>query len=89
MQPSITFQIVGFNMVITKKGTTIVEAAIYLPLVIITVSAVLSLAITFYDEVEGQVEGHIMKREESIIDGEISKGELEFIHNLDLLVEAL
>ena len=73
----------------TKKGSTIVEAALIFPIVIITVIGVLSLAILFYEKVSNQAEEHNLVREESIVEGEFSNNEVDFIYYIDKLAEAL
>jgi hypothetical protein len=72
-----------------KKGSTIVEAALIFPIVIITVVGVITLAIVFYEKVSDQAEYHNLLREESLVEGEFSNNEVDFIHNIDKLVEAL
>jgi hypothetical protein len=73
---------------LTKKGSTIVEAALIFPIVILAVAAVLSYASIYYEEVCDQTESHVMEREEAMVNGEITIGEAEFIRSIDFLMEA-
>ena len=73
----------------TKKGSSIVEAALILPIVILAVVSVLTIASIYYEEVCEQIKAHSTEREEEMVNGEITKGEAEFIRNLDFLVEVI
>lgn len=71
----------------TKKGAAIVESAIVLPIVLLTSIFVLSVAVNYYEDVKIQVMSHVQTRESMMVDDKISKGEGEFIRNLDLIKE--
>ena len=71
----------------TKKGAAIVESAIVLPIVLLTTIMVLSVAVNFYENVKIQVMSHVKTREAMMVDDKISKGEGEFIRNLDFIKE--
>ncbi|MDD4582955.1 MAG: pilus assembly protein [Eubacteriales bacterium] len=71
----------------TKKGAAIVESAIVLPIVLLTIIMVLSVAVNFYEDVKIQVMSHVKTREAMMVDDKISKGEGEFIRNLDFIKE--
>lgn len=68
-----------------KKGTTLVQAAFVLPVVFFCVFAVFSYGTFLYGEVKTQGDTHDRLREEGIRDGIISRGEAEFIREMDLL----
>jgi hypothetical protein len=71
----------------TQKGAAIVESAIVLPIVLLTIIMVLSVAVNFYEDVKIQVMSHVKTREAMMVDDKISKGEGEFIRNLDFIKE--
>lgn len=59
-----------------KKGTTMVEAAIVLPLVILSVMALIYLLINIYSTVALQSHMHLLLREESSIKSGMSRYEI-------------
>lgn len=90
IQPLMVLLIAGFDMkMMNKKGSSMVEAALVLPIVILSVAAVFSLAVVLYEEVCLQAEYHLKIRESAMVNGKIRKGEAEFIRKVDFLMEGL
>lgn len=67
----------------SKKGTTFVEAAMILPLVILAVLAMISIGITMYEKVDQQCAEHIKQIEAAVSE------EADFARKLDFAKEGV
>ena len=73
----------------SRRGDVFVEAALVFPLLIFIVALIISYTIIQYEEIKKQVENHSMQREASMNGEIISKGECEFVRNIDFLLEEI
>lgn len=63
----------------SKKGTTMVEASMILPVVIIAVIAIIHIGVSMYEKVSHQCDNHLVQREEWRGD------ESDFARKMDLI----
>lgn len=73
----------------SRRGAVFVEAALVFPLLIFIIALIISYTIMQYEEIKKQVENHSMQREASMNGEIISKGECEFVRNIDFLLEEI
>jgi len=76
-------------MIHSKKGSFISEAAVILPVIIITVSLLITVSANKYDEVRCQAEARAIERNKQMENGKINTGEADFIRSLDFLAEEI
>lgn len=62
----------------SKKGTTMVEASMILPVVIIAVIAIIHIGVSMYEKISYQCDNHLTQREE------MQGGEADFARKMDL-----
>ncbi|WP_027399322.1 TadE/TadG family type IV pilus assembly protein [Anaerovorax odorimutans] len=64
--------------IINKKGTTIVEASLIFPVVIIAVMSIIYISVSMYEKIENQCNDHLIERENQQGD------EVDFVRKIDL-----
>ncbi len=73
----------------SRRGSTFVEAALILPIAILSVSLIIAYAADKYDKVKAQTEEHNALREASMDGDRIDRGESDFVRNIDFLLEEI
>ncbi len=90
MVHSTVWRVAGFEeMKESKRGSVFVEAALVFPLLIVTAALLINYTVEHYEEIREQTESHERQREASMKGQTISKGECEFVRNIDFLLEEI
>lgn len=66
-----------------------VEAALIFPLIIVTVSAIIGLAINFYEDVSKQTDHYLLEREANLVHEMYQGKEAIFIRTVDTTFEVV
>ena len=72
-----------------KRGSLIVESALVLPIVILTIFVLLSLTFHFYDEICAQTDHFSKLRNAAKVEGKTTYNEAKFAGDIDFLLDGM